>query len=415
MLCPGPGHSAKDRSLSVKIGKDGQPVTHSFCGDDPIACKDYVRQRLGMEPFQPNGGRKTVATYDFRDPATGEVRYRKERVESANGSKSFFFKPKRRNGSEPLLYGGERLADVASEQPVFIVEGEKMVDRLRELGAVAVSGDTGYESKWLPSHANLLRNLQIILWPDSDAPGEEYAAKAARCLNGSATSFRVVRPFGKPNGAKGRDVCDWHGNADDLAALAAGAEVYVAIEANGDGAPGEGVRFELIPFDAIAIDTAPACLVKGLIPRVGLTVFWGPPKCGKSFLVFDMLMHVALGWEYRGKKVRQGPVVYCALESCYAFKNRIEAFRQERLQENTANVAFYLMAAPLSLVADHGALICLNPGAMPKTRGCRHRHPEPFTRRLGKLRRGYGRLYQSRRRNPGRLQLRRGYRPPLRP
>jgi hypothetical protein len=53
-------------------------------------------------------------------------------------------------------------------------------------------------------------------------------------------------------------------------------------------------RFELIPFDKIAFDTTPAYLVKGLIPRVGLCVFWGPPKCGKSFLVFDLLMHVAL-------------------------------------------------------------------------------------------------------------------------
>ena len=54
-------------------------------------------------------------------------------------------------------------------------------------------------------------------------------------------------------------------------------------------------RFELIPFDRVAFDTTPAYLVKGLIPRVGLCVFWGPPKCGKSFLVFDLLMHVALG------------------------------------------------------------------------------------------------------------------------
>ena len=73
-------------------------------------------------------------------------------------------------------------------------------------------------------------------------------------------------------------------------------------------------RFELIPFDKIAFDTTPAYLVKGLIPRVGLCVVWGPPKCGKSFLVFDMLMHVALDWQYRGRRVRQGDVVYCALE-----------------------------------------------------------------------------------------------------
>jgi hypothetical protein len=121
--------------------------------------------------------------------------------------------------------------------------------------------------------------------------------------------------------------------------------------------PAPPKHFELVPFDAIRVDTTPAYLVKGIVPRTGLCVFWGPPKCGKSFLVFDLLMHVALGWEYRGRKVRQGPVVYCALEGCSAFKNRIEAFRQSRLHENASNVPFRLMAAPLSLVVDHTALI----------------------------------------------------------
>jgi hypothetical protein len=42
-------------------------------------------------------------------------------------------------------------------------------------------------------------------------------------------------------------------------------------------------RFHLIPFDKISIADRPTYLAKGLIPRVGLTVIWGPPKCGKSF------------------------------------------------------------------------------------------------------------------------------------
>ena len=235
VLCPGPGHSADDRSLSVKIGADGEPVVHSFAGDDWRKCLDHVRQRLGMEPFKPDAGRKHVATYEFRDPTTGEVRYRKERVERADGTKEFYFKPAGRNGCEPLLYGGERLADLAEGQHVFVVEGEKKVNRLRELGAIAVSGDSGASSKWLPAHADLLRGLNVVLWPDSDEPGEKYAARAAYCLRNSAASLRVVRPFGPPNGAKGRDVCDWTGSADDLAALAAGAEPYEAREAAADG------------------------------------------------------------------------------------------------------------------------------------------------------------------------------------
>jgi AAA domain len=116
-------------------------------------------------------------------------------------------------------------------------------------------------------------------------------------------------------------------------------------------------RFELIPFDKIKIDTAPAYLVKGIAPRVGLCIVWGPPKCGKSFLVLDMMMHVALGWKYRERKVRQGAVVYCALEGCTAFKNRVEAFRHEKLADNASAVPFSLMASPMQLVADHLALV----------------------------------------------------------
>ena len=96
-----------------------------------------------------------------------------------------------------------------------------------------------------------------------------------------------------------------------------------------DAAPAR--TFALIPFDKIKLDTTPAYLVKGIVPRVGLSVIWGPPKCGKSFLTFDLMMHVALGWEYRGRRVRQGAVVYCALEGAHGFRARVEAFRRESL------------------------------------------------------------------------------------
>jgi hypothetical protein len=92
--------------------------------------------------------------------------------------------------------------------------------------------------------------------------------------------------------------------------------------------------------------------VKGLIPRVGLVIVWGPPKCGKSFLTFDLVMHVAMGWEYRGRRVKQGLVVYCALEGAEGFRARVEAFRREKLSED-ASPPFHLMASSLSLVADH--------------------------------------------------------------
>jgi putative DNA primase/helicase len=58
VLCPGPGHSPRDRSLSIKIEPDapGGFVVFSHAGDDPIACKDHVRQRLGLPDWQPGDG-----------------------------------------------------------------------------------------------------------------------------------------------------------------------------------------------------------------------------------------------------------------------------------------------------------------------------------------------------------------------
>jgi len=58
LLCPGPGHSPRDRSLAVRPSPDGDGlVVHSHCGDAWTLCKDYVRERLGLPQWQPGDGR----------------------------------------------------------------------------------------------------------------------------------------------------------------------------------------------------------------------------------------------------------------------------------------------------------------------------------------------------------------------
>jgi putative DNA primase/helicase len=50
IIAPGPGHSPRDRSLSVKIdptAPDGF-VVHSFAGDPLVECRAYVRAALGL-------------------------------------------------------------------------------------------------------------------------------------------------------------------------------------------------------------------------------------------------------------------------------------------------------------------------------------------------------------------------------
>ena len=87
----------------------------------------------------------------------------------------------------------------------------------------------------------------------------------------------------------------------------------------------------LVAFDDVLMSTTGFYLVKNLIPRAGLVIVWGAPKCGKSFWTFDMLMHVAFGWEYRGLRVKGGPVVYCALEGA-------ERLQEPRSRRSGANI-----------------------------------------------------------------------------
>jgi hypothetical protein len=135
-----------------------------------------------------------------------------------------------------------------------------------------------------------------------------------------------------------------------------GKEVHLG--AASDGQPSKPVeptkaRFHLTRFRDIAIPQGVAYLVKDLIPTIGLVVVWGPPKCGKSFCMFDLSMHVALGWEYRGR-VQQGPVVYLALEGGRGFTQRVEAFRRHH---GATDAPFYLITDRTDLVTDHKQLV----------------------------------------------------------
>jgi hypothetical protein len=126
----------------------------------------------------------------------------------------------------------------------------------------------------------------------------------------------------------------------------------------------------LVPFSDVKLETSGRYIVKGFVPDDGLTVVWGPPKCGKSFLVTDIALHVALGWEWRERRVKTGPVVYVAAEGEGGLPARLEAFRQTRLANFTGSVPFYLVPTAIDLVAEHETLIdalCAVPKTATKT------------------------------------------------
>ena len=64
-----------------------------------------------------------------------------------------------------------------------------------------------------------------------------------------------------------------------------------------------------------------------------------------------------MGWEYRGRYVRQGTVVYCAFEGAHGYKKRFEALRRHYNINDKTAVPLYLMPGRANLAKEHAALI----------------------------------------------------------
>jgi Protein of unknown function (DUF3987) len=226
VLAPGPGHSCEDRSLSISISDSGHDiVVHSFAHDDPIACKDYVREKCGIQ-FKPNGKQrfsedeitravmaatearapksKPIATFDYRD-SDGTLLYQVLRFPPKN------FRQRRPDGSGGYIW---KLTDrrVVYRWPdlcrfpdatIFVTEGEKDADRLWSVDLCATTVAAG---KWTDECVQALMRRDIIILQDNDDAGRKKAQEAAKLLHGVANTVRVVLLPGLPQRG---DVSDW--------------------------------------------------------------------------------------------------------------------------------------------------------------------------------------------------------------
>jgi hypothetical protein len=253
VLCPAPGHSPKDRSLSVNFKPDNPDlefVVNPFApGDDPIACRDYVREKLGTPQRETRrlytkasvrkGRTAIVAAYDYIDEG-GALLFQAVRKE---GKKFQLRLP------DPAAKGGWRwrikgvrlvpynlpavVEAAAAERTIFIVEGEKDADRLNAMGFVATCNPMG-AGKWRDEFSAHFAGADAIILPDNDQDGRKHGEAVARSLSNFAARVRVIDLPGLPD--KG-DVSDWldaGGDAETLNKLADGADDW-----NGPSEPSE--------------------------------------------------------------------------------------------------------------------------------------------------------------------------------
>jgi hypothetical protein len=89
-------------------------------------------------------------------------------------------------------------------------------------------------------------------------------------------------------------------------------------------------------------------LLEGLMAPAELSVWWGGPKCGKTFLLVRLGYGLSLGRGMWGRAAQRCSVLYLAAEGANGFRHRIAALSAEM---GDATGAFHCIAQPADLFA----------------------------------------------------------------
>jgi hypothetical protein len=230
----------------------------------------------------------------------------------------------------PLLYRLPELLEELSQpredqRVIFNVEGERKVDLLRSWGCVATTNMGGVNG-WLPHFPEYFGGADVVIMPDNDDAGRRFAHAKAASLRDVARRVRILdlRLFWPGCPQKG-DVVDW-------ARIGGGnqAALFEIVEKLPDWTP-EVPKSEFNALRFSDLDQPRRhleWLVKQILQRGEMSIWYGDFGTGKSFLLTDCSFAIARGVEWFGRRTRPGLVVYQAGEGEIGFGNRMDAYRR---------------------------------------------------------------------------------------
>lgn len=251
-----PSHEDARQSLAF-AETDGRILLYCFAGCDPakvvssagLCWSDLfdraIQQPAGPTPLPPacsppeNGDnrppeRGIVAIYPYVDEC-GNLLYENIRYDPKDFRQRTF---DRRGAPVYDLRGVRRVPyrlpelqrNAVPGSTVFMCEGEKDVDAVRELGLTATN-----LKNWSEEFNRYISDTEVVILTDHDLPGIKQAEKVARIVSKAARSVKIVDLLAEhPMPDKdGGDVSDWICVAtkeEDLSAEDLAEMLYVAVE-----------------------------------------------------------------------------------------------------------------------------------------------------------------------------------------
>lgn len=208
-LCPCPYHNDKNPSLGITDKGDKILINcFAYCNYlDILAAVGLSKDDLKKDGKTKQGESwqdkltKLVkmpieAVYDYKD-ATGTYLYSKIRFVGKHikyavvDYKADSFKMGKPEGVKSTMYNlPAALKAIKKGFPVYITEGEKDVNTLKELRYTAVTA--GGVNDWKKEFAHYFTGARVVILPDNDAPGLDLKDKIIADLKPFAHSIKWV-------------------------------------------------------------------------------------------------------------------------------------------------------------------------------------------------------------------------------
>lgn len=124
-------------------------------------------------------------------------------------------------------------------------------------------------------------------------------------------------------------------------------EVDVAAE-EADREDGDSV-FSLLDLDELESLPPPTWLIDEMVADHGLSIIYGDPGAGKSFIALDMALRIAFGMDWHGTSATQAGVLYIAGEGARGLGKRVKGWRREHALEGV-DAPFLLLPVAVQLL-----------------------------------------------------------------
>jgi len=410
--CPVPSHGKgngdKNPSLSIDINDQGVPLFHCHGG----CSQEYVFHTIRSmhllpeleERPDPLANIKPIPKVEFQQEwvYTDENRqpvFVKQRLKVGESGKTYRLykidEHGRKQGSlsdaRIVPYDLPALLDAKTAgRNIFLVEGEKAADAIKSIGMIASTAHTGAGS-WPAAITEYFAGAQVIILPDNDAVGWQYAHKAAEAILPIAKSVKVVDLGLQGQGDDAYEFIEEGGSRDKLVALVKAAPIITSVdqvtmperlnpiinqvqtatpaaediakEFEAEPAPPKeqakiGKQIAIEHWDSIQ-DEPVKWLIHGVLPQGAFSALYGPPGSFKSFIALDIAHSIATGRPWMGKEVTEaGAVLYIAGEGFGGIGARIKALKIHHQTENGAPI--YVIRHQLNLrssIEDFNALV----------------------------------------------------------